>query len=208
MEWFAARGLGPHWSIGLDGDVESSTFGNTSFAAGAAPAVELSVFPYREYATRQFVVQYQLGVEHARYTEVTLFDRLQETHARHELSADLDQRQRWGSLEAGIEWSQYLHDRSKYRLEVEGELSLRIVRGLAVQFDAQASRIRDQLSLPTTERLPGRSAAAAARAPEWIRGEHLDRRELHVRVALQQRRQSPVRQPRQLIVRFEHMAGL
>ena len=148
VEWFAARGLGPHWSVGLDGDVESSTFGNTSFAVSAAPAVEYSVFPYTEYATRQFVVQYQLGVEHARYTEVTLFDRLRETHARHELSADLDQRQPWGSLEAGIEWSQYLHDRSKYRLEIDGELSLRIVRGLALQFDARASRIRDQLSLP------------------------------------------------------------
>jgi hypothetical protein len=154
VEWFVARGLGPHWSFGIDGAVASSTFGNTSFAARSAPAVEYSVFPYREYATRQFVVQYQMGVEHARYTEVTLFDRLRETRARHELSAELDQRQPWGSLEAGIEWSQYLHDRSKYRLEIDGELSLRIVRGLSVDFDGRASRIRDQLSLPRRSASP------------------------------------------------------
>jgi hypothetical protein len=147
-EWFVARSLGPHWSLGFDGEAESSTFDNTSFSVDAAPAVEFSVFPYEQYATRQLVVQYQLGVEHARYTEVTLFDRLKETRARHELSANLDQRQPWGSVEAGIEWSQYLHDRSKYRLEVDGELSLRIVRGLSVEFEANASRIRDQLSLP------------------------------------------------------------
>jgi hypothetical protein len=153
-EWFVARALGPHWSMGLDGEVESSTFGNTSFSIDTAPAVEFSVFPYEQYATRQLVVQYQLGVQHAKYTEVTLFDRLEETRARHELSANLDQRQPWGSMEAGIEWSQYLHDRSKYRLEVDGELSLRIVRGLSVEFEANASRIRDQLSLPRRSASP------------------------------------------------------
>jgi hypothetical protein len=154
VEWFVARGLGPHWSLGLDGEVASSTFGNTSFATRSAPAVEYSVFPYQEYATRQFVIQYQLGMEHARYTEITLFDRLRETRARHELSANLDQRQPWGSLEAGVEWSQYLHDRSRYRLEVDGELSVRITRGLSVEFEGQASRIRDQLSLPRRSATP------------------------------------------------------
>jgi hypothetical protein len=147
-EWFVARSFGPHWSVGLDGEVESSTFDNISFSMNSAPAVEYSVFPYEQYATRQLVLQYQLGVEHSNYSEITLFDRLEETRARHELSANLDQRQPWGSMEAGVEWSQYLHDRSKYRLEIDGELSLRIVRGLSVDVDVRASRIRDQLSLP------------------------------------------------------------
>lgn len=153
-EWFVARGLGPHWSFGLDGAVASSTFGNISFAARNSAAAEYSIFPYREYASRQFVIQYQLGVEHARYTELTLFERLRETRARHELSAELNQRQPWGSLEAGIEWSQYLHDRTKHRLEIDGEVALRVVRGLAVEFEGRASRIRDQLSLPRRSASP------------------------------------------------------
>ena len=148
VEWFVARGLGPHWSVGINGEVESSTFDNTRFSAETAPAVEFSIFPYRDYATRQFVIQYSAGIEHAKYTEVTLFDRLEETRPRHELSANLDQRQPWGSLEAGIEWSQYLHDPARYRLEVDAEISLRVVRGLSVNVEGNASRIRDQLSLP------------------------------------------------------------
>ena len=148
VEWFVARGLGPHWSVGLDGEVESSTFDNTRFSAETAPAVEFRIFPYRDYATRQFVIQYSAGIEHAKYTEVTLFDRLEETRPRHELSANLNQRQPWGSLEAGIEWSQYLHDAARYRIEVDAELSLRVVRGLSVNVEGNASRIRDQLSLP------------------------------------------------------------
>jgi hypothetical protein len=148
FEWFVARGLGPHWSVGLDGEVESSTFDNTRLSADMAPAVEFSIFPYRDYATRQFVIQYAAGIEHAKYTEVTLFDRLEETRPRHELSANLDQRQPWGSLEAGIEWSQYLHDVARYRIEADAEVSLRVVRGLSVNIEGSASRIRDQLSLP------------------------------------------------------------
>jgi hypothetical protein len=146
--WFVARGLGPHWSFGVDGEIASSTFGNTEFFAHTAPAVEYSVFPYRDYATRQFVLQYQVGVEHARYHEVTLFNQLQETHGRQALSADFDVQQPWGSIETGVEWSQYLHDLSKYRVEVDGEISLRIVRGLEIEIEGFASRMRDQLSLP------------------------------------------------------------
>jgi hypothetical protein len=44
--------------------------------------------------------------------------------------------------------SQFLHDLSKYRIEVDGELSWRLTRGLSVNIQGGASRIRDQLSLP------------------------------------------------------------
>jgi hypothetical protein len=154
LDWFAAKSLGPHWSLGLDGNLESSTFGNTRFSTGMSPAVEFSVFPYADHATRQLLVQYEVGVEHARYNEVTIFDKLRETLWRHELSARFDQRQTWGSIDARLEWSQYLHDRTKYRLEADGELSFRIVRGLTVNFEANASRIRDQLSLPRRDATP------------------------------------------------------
>jgi hypothetical protein len=148
FEWFVAKSFGPHWSFGFDGNVESSTFGNTEFGAQAAPAVEFSVFPYTDYAIRQLVVQYQIGAEHARYHEVTLFDEIQETLGRQQVSINLDQTQPWGSLQAGFEWSQYLHDLSKYHIEVDGEISLRVARGLSFDVEGSASRIRDQLSLP------------------------------------------------------------
>jgi hypothetical protein len=148
VDWFVAKSLGPHWSFGLDGRVESSTFGNTRFSATMSPAIEYSIFPYADYATRQLVAQYEIGIERAGYNEITLFGKLEETLGRHELSLRLDQRQPWGSLEAGVEYSQYLHNRSLYRLEVDGEVSLRITRGLSVDIEGNASRIRDQISLP------------------------------------------------------------
>ena len=154
VDWFVARGLGPHWSVGLSGNVRSSTFDNMRVSGSASPAVEFSIFPYRDYATRQLLLQYDVGPEHARYNEITIFDKLRETLWRHELSGRFDQRQPWGSLDARVEWSQYLHDPGLYRLEVDGEISFRIFRGLSVNFEGSASRIRDQVSLPRRDATP------------------------------------------------------
>ena len=154
VDWFVARSLGPHWSLGLDGGAESSTFGNVTFSGRLAPAVEYSVFPYAEYATRQLRLQYSLGVRRAKYREITLFDKLEETLGQHEVEAVFEQEQPWGSVEVGADFSQYLHDLGKYRLEVDGELSLRVTRGLSLNVDGSASRIRDQISLPRRDATP------------------------------------------------------
>jgi hypothetical protein len=148
VDGFVARSLGPHWSLGLDGGAESSTFGNVTFSGRLAPAIEYSVFPYAEYATRQLRFQYSFGVRRAKYREITLFDKLEETLGQHEIEAVFEQEQPWGSVEIGADYSQYLHDLGKYRLEVDGELSLRVTRGLSLNVEGSASRIRDQISLP------------------------------------------------------------
>ena len=79
---------------------------------------------------------------------MTLFGKTEETLPAHELSLTYEQRERWGSLEARAEWSQYLHELDKSRFEVQADISLRLTRGLSVGAELNASRIRDQLSLP------------------------------------------------------------
>jgi hypothetical protein len=148
LDWFVAKSLGPHWSVGFEGRVEQSTFANTKISSEVSPAVEYSVFPYQDYATRQLVLLYELGFEVVQYYEMTLFDKLEETLWSQEIAVRLDQRQPWGSLQAGVQWSQYLHDLDKYRLEAEGEISLNLTRGLSLEVEGSASRIRDQLSIP------------------------------------------------------------
>ena len=114
----------------------------------SAPAIEYSVFPYSEYARRQLRLMYAAGVTHARYYEITLFDKFEETHPAHKAEVAFERQEPWGSAETRLEFSQYLHDLSKYRLEVSGELSWRITRGLSVNLDGGISRVRDQLALP------------------------------------------------------------
>ena len=47
FNWLVVKALGEHWSLGAQGDVESSTFDNTELAVAAAPAVSSTSFPTR-----------------------------------------------------------------------------------------------------------------------------------------------------------------
>ena len=146
--WQVVKGLGEHWSAGAMGEVESSTFDNMKLAIVAAPAIEYNVFPYSQYTRRQLRALYAVGVGSYNYFEETIYGKTEETLPLHELSLTLEQRERWGSLQARVEWSQYLHDLSKNRLELDGEVSIRIARGFSVAVQGSGSRLRDQLSLP------------------------------------------------------------
>jgi hypothetical protein len=148
FNWLVVKALGEHWSAGARGEIESSTFDNVELAVAAAPAVEFNFFPYSMYTRRQLRAQYAIGVTRFQYYEETLYGKLEETLPRHELSLTLEQRERWGSIEASVEWSQYLHDLSKSQLEASGQISLRVARGLSVAAEVNASRIRDQLAIP------------------------------------------------------------
>ena len=148
FNWLVVKSLGEHWSAGAMGEVESSTFDNVELSLAAAPAIEFNVFPYSQHTRRQLRVLYGAGVSRFNYFEETLYGKTEETLPMHELSVTLEQRERWGSLQARTEWSQYLHDLSKNRLEVEGELSIRLARGLSVAGEFNATRLRDQLALP------------------------------------------------------------
>jgi hypothetical protein len=148
LSGFVAKSLGPHWSAGVRGRVASSTFSNNEFTVGVSPAVEFNVFPYSEYASRQLRIGYTLGLDRVRYNEVTIFDKLEETLGRQQVSVRVEQRQTWGSVFGGFEFNQYLHDLAKYRLEVQGSSSIRLARGLSLNVSGEASRIRDQISLP------------------------------------------------------------
>lgn len=150
----AVKGLGPHWSIGVRGGVESSTFDNQALVVDLAPAVEHNFFPYAVYTRRQLRAEYAVGMRRLSYYEPTLLGKLAETRPRHQVSLTYEQRERWGSLEARTEWSQYLHDPGKTRLEAEGLVSLRVARGLSVDGELQASRIRDQIFLPRRDATP------------------------------------------------------
>lgn len=150
----AVKSHGAHWGSGFQVSVGASTFENTKFAVRAAPAVEYSFFPYDEFTRRQLTLQYSAGVSSFRYREVTIFGRLEETRPTHALLLGYDVNQRWGDAELTVETSRYMDNRSQWRLAADGEVEVRIVRGLSLEFGADASLIRDQLSIPARGATP------------------------------------------------------
>ena len=148
LEVLVAKSLGAHLSAGLWGNLESSTFGNQQLAWTLAPAVEYNVFPYSESTRRIFTILYGVGMTAFAWREVTIFDRTRETRPLHALEASYATRQPWGSMNASADFSQYLHDTSKNRIEVSGGMEVRLFRGFSLEMDASYARVHDQLSIP------------------------------------------------------------
>jgi hypothetical protein len=148
VDGLAVKSIGEHWSFGASSHIRSSTFDNIELDVRVAPAVEWNFFPYSMYTRRQFRVLYEIGASGRSYYEETLFGKFDETRAHEQLSATYEQREPWGTLEGRVEASNYFPGFTEHRLEVDSEVSVRIARGLSLNIEASASRIRDQLSLP------------------------------------------------------------
>jgi hypothetical protein len=148
------RSLGPRWGAGAQVSLSSSTFSNTEFALRAAPAIEYSIFPYDEFTRRQLTLQYSIGVSSFRYREQTIFGRFRETRPTHAILVGFDANQRWGSADLSVETARYLDDVSQWRLEVDGEMDMRLLRGLSIEIGGSASLIRDQLGIAARSATP------------------------------------------------------
>jgi hypothetical protein len=144
----AVKSLDQHWSLGLTGRVRSSTFDNLELEVRLAPGIEWNFFPYAMYTRRQFRVLYEIGGSRMSYNELTLYDKFDETRALQELSGTYEQREPWGTLEGRVIASNFFPGFDAHRIELDGEVNLRILRGLSLNVEASVSRIRDQLSLP------------------------------------------------------------
>jgi len=148
FDWLVAKSLNDHWSAGARGTIDSSSFNNIFRRLFAGPALEFNFFPYSAYTRRQLRVGYAIGPYYARYNEVTLYGKLSDALTEQEASVTLDQREPWGSLQAELEYSNLLPGFSRYRLQLDGEVAVRLARGLSFTAEGSASRIRDQLGLP------------------------------------------------------------
>jgi hypothetical protein len=140
--------LGEHWSAGLRTGVSSSTYSNQKWSARLAPAVEYDVFPYSQSTRRQIRIEYNIGGEHVRYNDTTVFDKLRETLPSHQLGVSAAAREPWGSVDIGVNGTNYLHDRSKYSLSTFSSASVRLFKGFSFNVFGDYSKFNDQFFLP------------------------------------------------------------
>jgi hypothetical protein len=144
----AVKSLGEHWSAGAYLSFTSSSYSNIQFAINPAPAVEFNVFPYSQSTRRQLRFLYRLNFSAVKYAEETLYLKTKENLLSESLSATLEVKEKWGTISTSLEGSHYFHDFSKYHVNLYGEISLRLYKGLSFDLYGGGARIHDQLSLP------------------------------------------------------------
>ena len=142
------KSLGDHWSAAVRGRASSTTFLNQQRAFRAGGGVEYSFFPYRLSATKELTAQLTVGGSHFDYIERTIYGKDRETVADAQFIVDFDLTQPWGTAEVTLDTLTYLHDPGRHRMELDGEMDVRLFKGFALNVGGSVSRIRDQLYLP------------------------------------------------------------
>ncbi len=142
-----AYSLSDHFSAGFFNGASFNKVNNIALSAYISPAVEYNFFPYSEFQTRRFVVQYQITPNHRRYFNTTIFLKDSETIMSQEISSRLRYDQRWGRVDVRVSGRHFFHDTSINRIEVNPALNIRVMRGLSVSVSGRYRIINDQLSL-------------------------------------------------------------
>lgn len=141
------KSLGEHWSVGGRFDISSSTFRNYKLRGLVYPGIEFNLFPYSESTRKQLLILYSLGFSYNIYQDSTIYNKIEERLLGHNLNIAMEFTQKWGSIYASIDWTNYFHDWSKNNLSSFISLNIRVAKGLQIGIGGGASIIHDQLSL-------------------------------------------------------------
>lgn len=148
LEGTAVWSLGPHWSLGVNGSASRSTRLNQDLAVRVGPALEYNIYPYSEATRRQLTFFYTVEAAHFDYEELTLFDKTRERRLEQSVELSAAYEQPWGEIDASVEWTNFLDRFSQHRLDVFGRFEIRLFRGLSLDLEASAARVKNQIYVP------------------------------------------------------------
>ncbi|MBU4254086.1 MAG: hypothetical protein KJ727_05765 [Acidobacteria bacterium] len=144
----AVKSITDHWSAGCSLGISSSTYNNIDFGFNPALALEYNVFPYSQSTRRQLRLLYRLGYGYNTYHEKTIYEKTREQVIGQSLDVVFALREPWGNAEINLSGSHLFHDLSLNQISIEGDLNLRLLRGLSLSLNAGYSQIHNQISLP------------------------------------------------------------
>ncbi|MBA2291962.1 MAG: hypothetical protein H0W15_05830 [Gemmatimonadales bacterium] len=142
------RSLGPQWSAGIDAGALGAKRENLDLRLRFAPVIEYDAFPYAEAHRRRLILQYSLGINRYEYVEETVYSRLQETRLDQRLRVEYRTRQPWGGASLTGTAEAFLHDLGQNRLGIDGDITVRLAKGLGLDIEASYSKVRNQITLP------------------------------------------------------------
>jgi hypothetical protein len=151
LDNLVVKSLGDHWSAGGRLILRSSTFNNVDFNVDLFPSLEYNLFPYSESSHHQMRFLYGFGNSFNMYRDTTIYDEIQENRLQQRLQIAYRIEEKWGSVNMSLEGSNYFHDLAKNRVELNGSLQVRIIKGLSLSVYGSVARVNDQLSLAKGE---------------------------------------------------------
>ena len=143
----AVRSIGGQWAVGARTGVGASDSYNESLIWAFQPGVEYDIFPYAQSSRRSLAFQYVLGPRHWRYKQRTIYEKDAETRLQGSLSGTLELIQQWGQWSTSLTWAHLVPQTSLYHVSLDGNLKVRIFKGLSVTAFAYYTWVHDQIYL-------------------------------------------------------------
>jgi hypothetical protein len=128
--------------------MSASSYGYYDMQFRITPAIEYDIYPYSESTRRQLRIMYEIGYQYNDYSDTTIYNKLKENLGIHRLSASWEVVQKWGTADFTVGWNNYFHDWSKNNLSANLYMSVRLFKGMNINFSGSVSMVNDQLSLP------------------------------------------------------------
>ena len=151
FENLIVKSIGAHWSAGTRIELLTSSFSNIKFKADLFPSIEYNFFPYSESTHHQHRFLYGIGASLNQYNDTTIYEKTKENLGQQQLQIAYQVQEKWGSINISLEGSNYLNDFSKNKIELEGSVNIRIIKGLSFSIRGGIARLHDQLSLSKGE---------------------------------------------------------
>ncbi len=145
------KSLSSHWSAGVFGSYFANTADNLDSRVNSSLALEYNFFDYQEVLTKEMTIAYRVGMNWQHYQDSTIFDRLEDSFGSQSLAVEIRFRKNWGNLFSTIRGSHFLNNFKRNRLSLDNSASVRVWKGLTVQFNVEFNIIRDQINLPKGE---------------------------------------------------------
>ena len=141
------RSISDHWSTGIFYGLSEDSYENIKFSNNFSPAIEYSIFPYKDVVRREMVLEYKIGYRKNNYQSKTIYGKNDEFLGIHSFAFKTRYRQNWGDIYSRFSFFTYLHDNSKNRLTFDNYLNIRIFEGFSLRLGAEIRFIRDQINL-------------------------------------------------------------
>jgi hypothetical protein len=144
---FLIKSISEHWSLGYETGYSRSTFSNNKNRIFFGPGIEYAIFPYKQVNTKFLTISYNLEARHNDYFDTTIYDKLSEMLYSHKLQARLSLNQKWGYVNTGIIYSNYLNDWKLNNLLLSMDINVRVTGGLSFYIYSYGGLVHDQVYL-------------------------------------------------------------
>lgn len=147
MDNLFVKSIGEHWSAGIKWRLGSSTRENIGFGAEFVPSLEYDIYPYSEATHRQLRILYGAGIQVTNYVDSTIYNKSRENLYLQRLNVAFQVQKKWGYINLLLIGSNYFHDFSKNRIELNSSVNIRIFKGLSLEINGGIAHINDQVNL-------------------------------------------------------------